>query len=328
MLKFIRRRLIYLVIVLFAISLLSFWIIQLPPGDFLTMMVNRMQESGNPLDHAQVEALREMYGLGHPFHVQYIRWISNIIFRGDFGISLNWRVPVAELLWERLGLTIFVSVLSLIFIWIFAIPIGIYSAVKQYSFFDYLFTFLSFAGLGIPGFLLALVIMWLAYNYLGWTVTGLFSAEYAMAPWSWGRFVNFLQHLIIPVVVLGIGGTAGLIRILRANLLDELQKPYVVTSLAKGIKARTVILRHPFRVAMNPFISTIGWTLPAIVSGAVIVGTVLNIPTVGPIFLDSLMNQDMYLAGAIVFMLGFLTIVGTIISDILLAILDPRIRIN
>jgi peptide/nickel transport system permease protein len=328
MFKFIRNRLVYLVIVLAAISLLSFFIIQLPPGDYLDVYIARMQESGNSLDQVQVEALKRMYGLDQPFHVQYLKWISNIILRGDFGYSLNWKVPVASLIWDRIGLTIFISLLALIFIWIFAIPIGIYSAVKQYSFFDYLVTFLSFVGLGIPPFLLALLAMWTSYNWLDFAVTGIFSNQYAEAPWSFAKLLDFLKHLIIPVIVLGMGGTAGLIRVLRANLLDELQKPYVVTSLAKGIKARIVILKHPFRVALNPFVSTIGWTLPAIVSGSVIVGTVLNIPTVGPMLLDALYNQDMYLAGGIVFLLGFLTIVGTVISDILLAILDPRIRIE
>jgi len=328
MFKFIRKRFIYLVIVLFAISLLSFWIIQLPPGDYISMLVSQIQERGHTMSVRQIEALSKMYGLDQPFHIQYWKWISNIILRGDFGYSLNWKVPVSTLIWERIWFTIFISVLALIFIWIFAIPIGIYSAVKQYSFFDYFFTFLSFVGLGIPPFLLAITLMWLAYNYLGFSVTGIFSTQYANAPWSFAKFVDLIKHLIIPVVVLGVGGTAGLVRVLRANLLDELQKPYVVTCIAKGIKARTVILKHPLRVALNPFVSTIGFTLPSIVSGSVIIGTVLNIPTVGPLLLDALYNQDMYLAGAIVFLLGFLTIVGTILSDILLAVLDPRIRID
>jgi len=328
MLRFIRKRLIYLVILLVAISLLSFFIIELPPGDFLDNQIALMQDSGNALDQMQIDNLRAMYGLDKPFIIRYLMWITKILLHGDFGVSLTWKVPVSTLIWDRVGLTVFISVMVLIFIWVFAIPIGIYSAVKQYSFFDYFFTFWSFVGLGIPGFLLALVTMWLVYKYFGWNVSGLFSTQFAMAPWSWAKFIDLLKHLVVPVVVLGVGGTAGLIRVLRANLLDELQKPYVVTSLAKGIKARTVILRHPFRVALNPFISTIGWTLPAIVSGSTIVGTVLNIPTVGPILLDALMNQDMYLAGGIVFILGFLTIVGTIISDILLVILDPRIRMD
>ena len=328
MFKFIRKRLIYLVIVMAAISLLSFFIIQLPPGDFLDSQIANMEAGGNVIEQAVVDALREMYGMDKPFFYRYQKRITNIILHGDFGRSLNWKLPVSDLIWERIGLTMVISILTLVFIWMFAIPIGIYSAVKQYSFFDYLFTFLSFVGLGIPGFLLALLTMWLTYKYLGWNVAGLFSAEYVLAPWSWDRFIDMLKHLLVPVVVLGLGGTAGLIRILRANLLDELQKPYVVTSLAKGIKSRTVILRHPFRVAMNPFVSTIGWTLPAIVSGSTIVGTVLNIPTVGPLLLDALMNQDMYLAGGIIFILGLLTIIGTFISDILLVILDPRIRMD
>jgi peptide/nickel transport system permease protein len=269
-----------------------------------------------------------MYGLDKPFHVQYAKWITSIVTRGDFGYSLKWKEPVSNLVWDRIGLTMFISILVLIFIWVFAIPIGIYSAVRQYSFFDYLFTSLSFIGLGIPGFLLALVTMWVVYNNFGWNVSGLFSVEYVLAPWSLAKFVDLLKHLVVPIFVLGLGGTAGLIRVLRANLLDELQKPYVVTSLAKGIKARTVILRHPFRVALNPFVSTIGWTLPAIVSGSTIVGTVLNIPTVGPLLLDSLLGQDMYLAGGIIFLLGLLTIIGTFISDILLVMLDPRIRME
>ncbi len=243
-------------------------------------------------------------------------------------MSLTWKTPVKDLIWERIGLTFVLSLGSLAFIWIVAFPVGIYSAIRQYSVGDHFFTFLSFVGLGIPPFLLALVVMWLAFSWFGISVGGLFSTPYVDAPWSLGKALDLFKHLWIPMVVLGMGGTAGLIRIMRANLLDELHKPYVVTSRSKGMPEAKLILKHPVRVALNPFISTVGWTLPGLVSGSVIVSVVLNLATTGPILLRALLSQDMYLAGTIVLMLSVLTVIGTLISDILLAWLDPRIRLQ
>ncbi len=328
MLEFIGRRLLLLIPTIILISIISFVIIQLPPGDFLTSYIGQLESQGQLVDQALIDSLMDQYGLNQPIYVQYYKWVSGIILRGNFGMSLGWKQPVAELIWERLALTFALSFASLLFIWVVAFPIGIYSAIKQYSPLDYFFTFLSFVGLGIPNFLLALVIMWFAFSSLGISVGGLFSQQYVDAPWSIAKVIDLLQHLWIPMIILGMGGTAGLIRIMRANLLDELHKPYVTTSRAKGMPETKLILKHPVRVALNPFVSTVGWTLPGLVSGSVIVSVVLNLPTTGPILLRALMSQDMYLAGTFVLMLSILTVVGTLISDILLAWLDPRIRIQ
>jgi peptide/nickel transport system permease protein len=327
MLEYIGRRLLLLIPTVILISIISFVVIQLPPGDFLTSYILTLESAGQLVDQALIDQLKAQYGLDQPTYVQYLKWVAGM-FRGEFGQSLTWRTPVKELIWERIGLTFALSLASLLFIWVVAFPVGIYSAIKQYSIGDYLFTFVSFVGLGIPPFLLALVVMWLAFSKLGISVGGLFSSEFADAPWSWARVVDLLKHLWIPMVVLGMGGTAGLIRIMRANLLDELHKPYVVTSRSKGMPEARLIIKHPVRVALNPFVSTVGWTLPGLVSGSVIVSVVLNLPTTGPLLLRALMSQDMYLAGTIVLMLSVLTVIGTLISDILLAWLDPRIRLQ
>ena len=325
MVEFLTRRLLLLVPTVVAISMIAFVVIQLPPGDFLTSYVATLQAAGENIDEAQIEALRQQYGLGEPIHVQYLKWVAGM-FRGNFGQSLQWKLPVKDLIWERLVLTVVLSVTSLLFIWAVAFPVGIYSAIKQYSPGDYFFTFISFVGLGVPNFLLALVVMWVAYSRFGLTVGGLFSPEYANVPWSFGRVVDLIQHLWVPMAVLGMGGTAGLIRVMRANLLDELHKPYVVTARAKGMPEEKLLLKYPVRLALNPFVSTVGWTLPGLVSGSVIVSVVLNLPTTGPLLLSALLSQDMYLAGAFVLLIGTLTIIGLLISDILLAWLDPRIR--
>jgi peptide/nickel transport system permease protein len=327
MLEFIARRLILLVPTVILISIISFVIIQLPPGDFLTSYIITLESQGQLVDEGLVASLKAQYGLDQPFHVQYFKWVAGM-FRGDFGQSLTWQTPVKDLIWERIGLTFAISLASLLFIWAVAFPVGIYSAVKQYSPGDYFFTFISFVGLGIPNFLLALVIMWFAFSKLGVSVGGLFSIQYVDAPWTWAKVGDLLGHLWVPMIVLGLGGTAGLIRIMRANLLDELHKPYVTTSRAKGMPEAKLIVKHPVRVALNPFVSTIGWTLPGLVSGSVIVSVVLNLPTTGPILLRALMSQDMYLAGTLVLLLSILTVIGTLISDILLAWLDPRIRVQ
>lgn len=327
MLEFIVRRLLLLIPTVVLISIISFAIIQLPPGDFLTSYIITLESQGQLVDEALVASLKQQYGLDQPLTVQYFKWVGGML-HGDFGQSLTWNQPVKDLIWERIGLTFAISFASLIFIWAVAFPVGIYSAVKQYSVGDYFFTFVSFVGLGIPSFLLALIIMWFAFSTFGLSVGGLFSIEYVDAPWSWAKFVDLLNHLWVPMIVLGLGGTAGLIRIMRANLLDELRKPYVTTSRAKGMPETKLIVKHPVRVALNPFVSTVGWTLPGLVSGSVIVSVVLNLPTTGPILLRALLSQDMYLAGTLVLLLSVLTVIGTLISDILLAWLDPRIRLQ
>lgn len=323
--RYIIQRLLLTIPTLFVISIVSFVIIQLPPGDFLTAYITTLESGGQVVDQELIDALRSQYGLGEPLHVQYLKWISCILV-GDFGYSFQWQRPVSELIGERMMLTIVLSVASLILVWAISLPIGIYSAVRQYSPGDYFFTFISFVGLGIPNFLLALVLMWWAYSQLGMSVGGLFSAQYADAPWSLAKLLDFLKHLWIPATVLAIGGIAGLIRIMRANLLDELPKLYVTTARAKGMDETALVLKYPVRVALNPFISTIGWTLPGLVSGSIIVSVVLNLPTTGPMLLTALQSQDMYLAGAILLLLSILTVIGTLISDLLLAWLDPRIR--
>lgn len=325
--RYLLQRLVLAIPTVFAISIISFIIIQLPPGDFLTSYISTLESAGQVVEQAQIEALRIQYGLGDPVHIQYLKWITGVL-QGDFGYSFQWKQPVSSLIGERLGLTVALSVASLILIWAIALPVGIYSAVKQYSLGDHLFTFISFFGLGIPNFLIALVLMWVAYSSFGISVGGLFSPEFANSPWTWGRLVDFLSHLWIPAVVLAFGGIAGLIRIMRANLLDELPRLYIVTARAKGLSEGRVILKYPVRVALNPFVSTIGWTLPGIVSGSITVSVVLNLPTTGPMLLTALQSQDMYLAGAILLLLSVLTVIGTVISDVLLAWLDPRIRFN
>ena len=327
MIEFIVRRLLLLIPTVIMISIISFAIIQLPPGDFLTSYIITLESQGQLVDEGLVASLKEQYGLDQPLTVQYFKWVSGMM-HGDFGQSLTWNLPVKDLIWERIGLTFAISFASLMFIWAVAFPVGIYSAVKQYSVGDYFFTFVSFVGLGIPSFLLALIIMWFAFSKFGLSVGGLFSIQYIDAPWNWDKFIDLLNHLWVPMIVLGLGGTAGLIRIMRANLLDELRKPYVTTSRAKGMPEAKLIVKHPVRVALNPFVSTVGWTLPGLVSGSVIVSVVLNLPTTGPILLRALLSQDMYLAGTLVLLLSVLTVIGTLISDILLAWLDPRIRLQ
>lgn len=328
MLRYVIKRLLYMIPTLFGMSLIAFMIIQLPPGDYLTSVLASMRDSGMTVDAADVERLRRTYGLDDPVIVQYFKWISGILTRGDFGHSFEWGRPVSELIWERMGATLAVSIAALIFVWGVSLPIGIYSAVRRHSIGDHVFTFFGFLGLAIPNFILALTLMYLSYKYLGQSVGGLFSPEYATAPWSWGKFWDLMAHLWIPVVVIGTAGTASLIRILRANLTDELNKPYVVTAKAKGLPEYKVLLKYPVRIALNPFVSAIGWVLPNLISGVTITAIVLNLPTAGPLLLRALISQDMYLAGSFILLMGVLTLVGMLISDLLLALLDPRIRFN
>jgi peptide/nickel transport system permease protein len=310
---------------LMIISVAAFVIIQLPPGDYLTTYIASLQSSGEEVNLARVERLRAQYGLDRPMYVQYLKWIDGIA-HGDLGRSFIYNRPVTELIWARLGWTVLIVSLSLIVSWAIAIPIGIYSAVRQYGATDYAVTFLGFFGMAAPPFLLALLVMMLASRWFGMSIGGLFSPQYQGAPFSFAKFLDLLEHLWVPVVVLSVAGIGGTIRTLRANLLDQLHMPYVEAARARGVSEWKLLVRYPVRLAMNPLISSIGSVLPALVSGSVIVAVVLNIPTIGPLLLEALLSQDMFLAGSLVMILALLTMVGTIISDVLLAWLDPRIR--
>lgn len=328
MLTYILRRIAYMVPTLFLISIVAFMIIQLPPGSFLDSIVAQMSSSGESVDSAALEALKARYSLDQPIFAQYSTWMWNIIAHGDFGQSFQWNQPVSRLLRERLGLTIAFGIATVLFTWIVAIPIGIFSAVRQYSAGDYVFTTVGFLGLATPNFLLALVFMYIGYKYFGQSVGGLFSPAYQNAEWNLGKVLDLLSHLWIPVVVLGMAHTAGLIRVLRGQLLDELRKPYVVAARARGIPELRILFRYSVRVAINPFISTIGWTLPSLVGGEIIVAQVMSLNTTGPLLLQALTGQDMYLAGSIILIVSVLTVIGTLISDLLLAWIDPRVRLR
>lgn len=326
MLQYVIKRILYMIPTLILISMVSFAIIQLPPGNFLNSLAATYAAQGDVAESEMLQGLQERYGLGQPLYVQYWKWITGIVLRGDFGQSFEYNRPVIELIGSRLQLTVIVSLSSLVFIWIVALPLGSFSAVKQYSLGDYIATFFGFLGLAIPNFMLALVLMYVSFKYFGQSVGGLFSSEFISAPWSLARVWDLLAHLWVPVIVIGTAGTAGLIRIMRANLLDELHKPYVVTARAKGLSERQLLTKYPIRVSLNPFVSRIGWELPRLISGEAIVAIVLSLPTTGPLLLRSLMSQDMYLAGSFILMLSTLTVVGTLVSDLLLVWLDPRIR--
>jgi len=326
MLQYIIRRILLMIPTIFIISIIVFFIIQLPPGDFLTTLVSAMASQGETVDQTALQALRDQYGLGQPVYVQYYKWMSNILLHGDFGQSFEYNRPVSSLIGSRMVLTIIISIFSLMVTWIIAFPIGIFSAVRKYSIGDYIFTLISFIGLAIPEFMLALVLMYISFKYFNQSVGGLFSPQYVDAAWSFGKALDMLQHMWIPVIIIGAAHTAGLVRIMRANLLDELNKPYVVTARAKGLTERALLLKYPVRLALNPFVSTVGWILPGILSGEAIIGIVLSLPTEGPLLLHALESQDMYLAGSLIFLLTILTVVGTLLSDIALALLDPRIR--
>jgi peptide/nickel transport system permease protein len=324
--EFVLQRLLILIPFLFLVSVMSFIIIQLPPGDYVDSYIRNLETQGGTVNDAQKADLQAQYGLDKSLPVQYGIWISNILLRGDFGNSFRYQQPVEQILAERVPRTIAISIASILLTWVIAVPLGIISALKQYSVWDYLFAFISFVGLSVPAFLLALILMYVVYSQTGWFVTGLFSPEYRTAPWSIDKLIDLLKNIWLPLLVLPIVSTGGIIRVLRASLLDELRKQYVTTARAKGLPERLLILRYPVRIALNPLISTIGWMLPAVVGGEVVVAKVLNLPTTGPVLLEAIQSQDMYLAGALVMILSTLTIFGTVISDILLAISDPRIR--
>jgi peptide/nickel transport system permease protein len=328
MLAYILRRVLLMIPTLVIISMISFVVIQLPPGDYLSSYVAHLRESGDAVDEQELAVMKERYGLGEPIYVQYYKWVSGIILRGDWGQSMEWQRPVKDLIWERMALTVVLSLMSLLVSWFVAIPIGVYSATHQYSIPDYLMSTFSFIGAGTPGFMLALVVMYLAWSRLGMNVSGLFSEQYISAPWSWAKVVDMLKHIWIPVLIIALNGTAGGIRTTRANLLDELNKPYVETARAKGLKEGKLVWKYPTRVALNPFFSTLGWQLAGLISGQTLLAVVLSLQTTGPLMLRALTSQDMYLAGSFLLLLSTLTVIGTLVSDILLAWVDPRIRLE
>ena len=323
--SYIARRFLFMLLLLAMLTVAVFVIIQLPPGDFLTHYVTRLEAQGVFFDQEQTENLRRIYGLDLPVHRQYLRWLGRIA-SGDLGMSLQWRQPVSRLLADRLPYAVIIAVVTLLFTYAVAIPIGVYSATHQYSLTDYAVTTLGFVGLATPNFLLALILMFLANRYLGFSIGGLFSIEYIDQPWSAAKLLDMLGHLPVPIVVIGTAGTAQLIRVLRSSLLDELSRQYVITARAKGLAESRLLFRYPVRVALNPVISTVGWVLPEIFSGQVITAIVLSLPTIGPLLLAALVAQDMFLAGSLVMVTALLTLVGTFLSDILLVAVDPRIR--
>jgi peptide/nickel transport system permease protein len=326
MINYIAQRLLIMVPTLIGISLITFIIIQLPPGDFLSTMIAECEAQGESSCADQIDIYRKEFGLDKPIWQQYVYWVGGLL-EGDLGLSFEYNKPVNEVIGESLLLTIIVSAATIIFTWVVAFPIGVYSATHQYSWTDHGLTFVGFLGLATPNFLLALVLLFLANVWFGTSIGGLMAPQYLDQPWSWGKFVSVMEHLWIPVVVIGTSGTAGLIRRLRANLLDELQKQYVVTARAKGLSPGRALLKYPLRMALNPFIADIGNLLPQVISGAVIVSVVLSLPTTGPILLRALQTQDMFLAGSFLMCLALLTVIGVLISDLLLAVLDPRIRL-
>ena len=323
--RFVLRRLLGMIPTLAAISVIVFVVIQLPPGDIVTSMLDQLTSSGLDMSDERVQNLRAQYNLDEPLPLQYLSWIGNFL-TGDMGYSILYARPVNELVWERLGYTLLISVGALLFTWLLALPIGIYSAVRQYSIADYTFTTIGLLGLATPNFFIALILMYLGYSWFGVSFGGLFSPEFISAPWSWARVADLLAHLWIPIIVVGTSGMAITMRLMRANLLDELNKPYVTTARAKGVRPLKLLLKYPVRIAINPFISTIGMLLPALLSGEAIVAVVLNLPTTGPLLLRSLVSQDMYLAGSLIMLLSILTVLGMLLSDLLLAWVDPRIR--
>lgn len=323
--RYLIKRFLYVIPSLLIISLISFLLIELPPGTFADTVAAEMMESGS-VNEGAIKAIEERYGLNKPILEQYWKWITGILLRGDFGESFIWSRSVSSVLWERLGYTLILTGSAFLFVCLVSIPIGIFSAVRQYSFGDYIFTTLGFLGLAIPSFLLSLILMYIGFKYFDQTIGGFFSPEIKEAPWNYAKFMDLLSHLWIPAIIVGLEGTTSLIRIVRANLLDELLKPYVITARAKGLSEVKLIMKYPVRVALIPFIATVGWMLPGLISGATIVSVVMSLPTTGPILLRSLMGQDMYLAASFILMLSVLTVVGTLISDILLALVDPRIR--
>lgn len=326
--RYLVQRLMYLLVLVWLATIVTFIVIQLPPGDYLSTYIARLEaQSSTPLDDEVIEGLRRQYGLDLPIYARYFKWLGSVA-RGDFGYSYDWHRPVADLLGERLALTFTIAIVSALFTYALAIPIGVYSATHQYSKGDYFFTTIGFIGLAIPNFMLALILLFLGLKVFGVNLSGLFSPAYLDAPWSWNKVLDLLKHLPIPVIVVGTGGTAGLIRVMRANLLDELEKQYVITARSKGVPETTLLFKYPVRLAMNPLISGLAWLFPSLVSGGTIVAIVLGLPTAGPMLFRSLITQDTFLTASILLFMTVLTVIGTTVSDILLVVVDPRIRME
>lgn len=330
MIAFIIRRFLLGLFTLWVISIIAFLAVQLPPGDFVDEYVANLvgdAGQGTPAAAALEDQLRAEYGLDDPLIFQYYKWMSKVV-RGDLSFSVEFNRPVREIIWDKLPLTLVVTGSVLVFTWTLAIPLGIYSAVRHRTIEDYSLTFVGFLGLAIPDFLLALALLWIGYFYFGASIGGLFTSEYITAPWSIGKVVDLLSHLWIPAIVLGTAGTAAILRIMRANLLDELRKPYVVTARAKGLKEWRVILKYPVRMALNPIVSLVGYLLPALISSSIIVSVILSLPIIGPLLLRALLAEDLFMASSILLVLGALTVIGTFLSDLLLVLIDPRIRME
>ena len=325
--RFVLRRILLMIPTLFIVSTISFFLIDAPPGDFVSAYAARLEDRGAEVDRQALQAMRQRYGLDQPVHVRYLRWMGNMA-RGDLGMSMDWRAPVTTVIARRIPNSLIISLAAFILVHVVAIPIGMLSALKQYSPADFLFTFVAFIGLGIPNFLFALVVLWLMYESTGTVMIGLYSREFLGAPWSLAKVWDLLKHLWIPAIIVGTEGMAKIVRYMRATMLDELGKPYVMVARAKGLSRARLNYKYPFRIAINPIVSTIGWTLPSLITGEMLVSLVLGLPTLAPIFLRSLQMQDMYLAGGIVWVLTSLTLVGTLLSDILLGWIDPRIRFS
>ena len=326
LIKFIIKRLIVLCPILVLISIVSYAVIELPPGNHVQTLIDAYERDGIHVEEDTIKMWKAKYGLDKNLFLQYLFWIKPIVLDFDFGNSFHYQKPVTEILSERIPRTIGISILAIAVQWLIGIPIGIYSAIKKNSIQDYIFSFFGFIGLAIPPFMLAIVLVYYIFVTTGWAMTGLYSPEFVNLPWSFSKFLDLMKNISLPIIILSVSGVAILVRIMRAALLDELQKNYVVTARSKGLSEYVLLLKYPVRVALNPLISTIGWVLPATVGGEIIVSKVLNLDTTGPILLEAILNEDMFLAGGIIFLLSVLTVIGTLLSDILLAMMDPRIR--
>jgi peptide/nickel transport system permease protein len=323
---YIIRRLLMLIPILVLMSMVAFFLIELPPGDWVTTRITQLEMSGVQVSEDEAARLIAQYGLDKPMPVRYWRWVEGIVMRGNWGYSMQWNKPVNEILAERVPMTVAISLSALLLSWAIAIPIGIYSATHQYSFLDYVFTILGFIGAATPGFLLALILAWVLFAEFGFSILGLYSREYLEAPWSFAKFIDLLKHIWLPLILVGLGSTASTIRVVRNNLLDELNKQYVIAARSKGLSEWKLLMKYPVRLAINPLLSTVSFILPGLVSGSVLIDIVLSLQTTGPVLLRATLAQDMYLAGSIVLILSALTVIGALVGDLLLVVVDPRIR--
>ena len=325
--SYVLQRLVYMVFLLWMVSVVTFIVIQLPPGDYLSTYISRLEQAGQDLSDEEVAKLREQYGLNLPLYARYFKWFGQVL-QGEFGYSYDWNQPVRDLIGQRLALTFTIAILTAIFTYAVAIPIGIFSAVRQYSVADYIVSFIGFIGLAIPNFMLALILLYVAWAHFGLNMTGLFSPEYLDAPWSLEKLADLALHLPIPIIVVGTGGTAGMIRVMRGTLLDELNKQYVITARSKGVGEVSLLFKYPVRVALNPIVSSLAWLFPSLISGGTITAYVLGLPTAGPMLLRALLTQDTFLTASLLMFVTILTVIGTTVSDILLVVVDPRIRME